>query len=411
MTATIPCTVDVISSSETRYLSNPPLALYLHIPFCSTRCSYCAFNTYTALSEQIIPYMRALAREIRLVAGHTRPRAHTIYFGGGTPSLVPVSLIAATLDTCAEVFDLAPDAEITLEANPGTIDQNYLNALRAAGVNRLSIGMQSAHRSELRLFARRHRVDDVRAAVDMARAAGFENLSLDLIYGIPRQTMAMWRLSVDTAIDLGPDHLSLYSLSIEDATPMQRWITRGMLELPDPDRAADMYEWASDRLAAAGFEQYEISNWSKPGFACRHNVHVWRNQPYLGLGAGAHGYAACLRYANVLHPVTYITRLEAQEAPLSFPLSAAAEEIEPVSARDAMSETMILGLRLTQEGVSLEAFHERFRCELWAVFGRALDGLIAVGLIERTAADRVRLTPRGRLLGNRVFMEFVEADQ
>jgi len=407
MTAAVPCTTVVTTSPEFRLPADTPLALYLHIPFCSTRCSYCAFNTYAGLSDQIIPYMRALAREIRLVAGSSRPRAHTIYFGGGTPSLLPVDEIATTVETCADAFALAPDAEITLEANPGTVDQDYLNALHSIGVNRLSIGMQSAHISELRLFARHHRPDDVRSAVDMARAAGFANINLDLIYGIPRQTTDMWRLSVNTAIALAPAHVSLYSLGIEDATPMERVVARGRLELPDPDLAADMYEWASDRLAAAGFEQYEISNWSKPGFACRHNVHVWRNLPYLGLGAGAQGYAAHTRYANVLHPRTYITRLETQDTALPFPLSAAAEEIDPIDLRESMSETMILGLRLTQEGISVEAFRERFGCELWDVFGRQIDRLIAVGLLEDTADDRVRLTLRGRLLGNQVFMEFV----
>jgi oxygen-independent coproporphyrinogen-3 oxidase len=407
MTATVPCITNVITLPEAEYLPDALLALYVHIPFCRTRCSYCAFNTYATLSDQIIPYMHALAREIRLVAGSTRRKAHTVYLGGGTPSLVPVSEIAAVLDTCAEVFEMTPGTEITLEANPGSVDQGYLTALRDAGVNRLSIGMQSAHTSELRLLGRRYPMDAVRAAVGMARAAGFENINLDLIYGIPRQTMHMWRLSVDTAIRLAPEHLSLYSLSIEDATPMQRQVARGGLELPDPDLAADMYEWASDRLAAAGFEQYEISNWARPGLACHHNLHVWRNLPYLGLGAGAHGYAAHIRYANVLHPITYIALLKAQDMPLPFPLSAAAEEAQHIEIRDAMSETMIMGLRLTREGIAPEAFRERFGYELWAVFGPALDRLIAVGLLERTADDRVRLTQRGRLLGNRVFMEFV----
>jgi oxygen-independent coproporphyrinogen-3 oxidase len=409
MTATVPCVTDVITLPEAGHLPDALLALYVHIPFCSTRCSYCAFNTYANLSDQIIPYMHALTREIRLVAGSTRRTVHTVYFGGGTPSLVPVSEIVATLETCAEVFELTPDAEITLEANPGTVDQRYLTALRHAGINRLSIGMQSAHISELRLLARRHNVNAVRYAVEMARAAGFENINLDLMYGIPRQTTDMWHLSVNTAIGLSPDHVSLYSLSIEDATPLQRQVARGRLEEPDPDLAADMYEWASDRLAATGFEQYEISNWSKPGWASRHNLHVWRNLPYVGLGAGAHGYAAHTRYANVLHPLTYIARLDAQDMPLSFPLSAAAEDVEHIGLRSAMSETMIMGLRLTQEGISLEAFRERFGCELWEVFGQALDEVIATGLLERIAGERVRLTPRGRLLGNRVFMEFVEA--
>jgi len=390
----------------TNLLLQHQLALYLHIPFCRTRCSYCAFNTYAGLTAWIAPYMRALRREIELAAATERHPAHTVYFGGGTPSLLPVDEIAAVRDTVAAGFALAPNAEITLEANPGTVTQHQLTALRQIGINRLSIGMQSAHDSELKLFARQHRLDDVRATVTMARSAGFENVSLDVIYGNPRQTMTMWRISLNEALKLAPTHISLYSLSIEDATPMQRWLVENKLPPPDPDLAADMYEWASDQLAAAGYDHYEISNWARPGFACRHNVHIWRNLPYLGFGAGAHGSAAHTRYANVLRPETYIERVQAQSAP-SFPVSAAAEEVDIIDEQADMAETMFMGLRLTQEGISPRAFQARYGHDLWAVFGQALDRLLAQGLLERTLDHRVRLTERGRLLGNRVFAEFV----
>lgn len=405
MAPTVPHTVDPITKS-TNLLPQRQLALYLHIPFCRTRCSYCAFNTYAGLDAWVAPYMRALRREIELVAGDARRPAHTVYFGGGTPSLLPVDEIAAVLSTISAGFDLAPGAEITLEANPGTVTQPQLTALRQTGVNRLSVGMQSAHDSELKLFARQHRLGDVRATVAMARSAGFENISLDLIYGNPRQTMGMWRDSLNQALTMAPTHLSLYSLSIEDATPMQRWIAADRLPAPDPDQAADMYEWASDRLAAAGYDQYEISNWARPGFACRHNVHVWRNRPYLGFGAGAHGSADHMRYANVLRPATYIERVDAQAAP-SFPASAAADEIELIDERADMAETMFMGLRLTCEGISPHKFQTRYGRDLWAEFGEALDRLLAQGLLERTPDQRIRLTARGRLLGNRVFAEFV----
>ncbi|NLX11614.1 MAG: radical SAM family heme chaperone HemW [Chloroflexi bacterium] len=390
------------------HLPESPLALYYHIPFCQIRCTYCAFNTYTRLESLIPGYAEALIRETRLVAGSARRPAVTIYFGGGTPSLIPPRLIAPLLDACAEVFDLAPDVEITLEANPGTTDRAYLQELRAIGVNRLSVGMQSAHARELHLFARGHGVDEVRETVTLARAAGFENISLDLIYGVPQQTLDMWQTSLETALDIGPDHLSMYSLGLEDGTPMQRWVERGHLPAPDSDLAADMYEWADERLARAGFEQYEISNWARPGLACRHNLHYWRSLPYLGLGAGAHGYAGGKRTVTVLHPAHYIERIQQQPAPLPYPASAATDTIEPIDARQAMVETMMMGLRLVQEGVALSTFRAWFGRDLWEVYGAELDRLIAFGLVELPTADQVRLTPRGRLLGNHVFAEFIQ---
>ena len=383
------------------------LALYVHIPFCHTRCTYCAFNTYTGQNHLILRYMRALERELGLVGNCTPDLVSTIYFGGGTPSLAPAEAICAFIRRAGQILTLLPDPEITLEANPGAVDESYLRELRRAGVNRLSLGMQSADAGELRLFARRHDVADVQRTVSLARRAGFENINLDLIYGSPAQSMSTWQHSLNTALSMNPDHLSLYSLGVEDGTPMQRWIEQGVVAPPDSDLAADMYEWAAQRLAAAGFIQYEISNWCKPGYACRHNLHYWRNLPYLGLGAGAHGYAARTRYRTVLRPADYIARIESQRAPLPYPLSAAAEEVETIDDHAAMAEHMITGLRLTQEGVARAEFLARYRRDLWDVFGSELDALQQVELIERTPDDRVRLTSRGRLLGNHVFAAFV----
>ncbi|HEX3053290.1 MAG TPA: radical SAM family heme chaperone HemW [Aggregatilineaceae bacterium] len=388
-------------------VNHQALAVYLHIPFCQTRCSYCAFNTYTGQSSRIVPYMRALTREIQRVTQDRRDSALSLYFGGGTPSLVPVSELQLTLQTCAKAFSLSSDVEITLETNPGTVDRPYLDDLRHAGVNRLSIGLQSAHASELQLFARGHTVDDVRTTVHLARLSGFENVNLDLIYGVPHQTLRMWQISLQTALDLNPDHLSLYGLGIEPDTPLERWINQGDLPIPDSDLAADMYEWASEVLLNLGYVQYEISNWARPGCESRHNLHYWRNFSYLGFGAGAHGYAARTRYSNVLHPAHYIQRIESQLDPLPFPLSAAADEVLTIDSSQEMSEMMLMSLRLLQEGLSLSVFHTRFGQELWNVYGSQLDRLIEFGLLERTPDARVRLTQRGRLLGNQVFAQFV----
>lgn len=385
----------------------PSLAIYLHIPFCQTRCTYCDFNTYTNQQSSIESYMHALAQEAALVAGDRRPHVHTIYFGGGTPSLVPPELIAAVLHAVRASYRLRDNAEITLEANPGTVTPLYLSALRRSGINRLSIGMQSAHDDELRLFARGHTAEDVSATVHAARQAGFDNISLDLIYGVPYQTLAKWKQSLEAALRMNPDHLSLYALGIEDGTPMQRWVDRGQVPSPDPDRAADMYDWASSRLAAAGHVQYEISNWAVPGRESQHNLQYWRNLPYLGLGAGAHGYANHVRYMNVLHPAHYIERIASQEKPCRYPLSAAADTVTQVSETDAMSETMFMGLRLLQEGVSLPGFAERFKRSLTDMYGPAIKTLVTRGLLEITTDDRLRLTPHGRLISNQVFLEFV----
>ena len=393
------------------------ISLYLHIPFCLTRCTYCAFNTYTGQATLIPTYIQAVQHELSLVASMMPSHyvVNTIYFGGGTPSLLPTHAIDAILARCADDFKWVPNAEITLEANPGTVSAAYLAGLRQAGVNRLSIGMQSAHDSELALVARGHTVMDVKHTVQMARAAGFDNLSLDLIYGIPHQTRVIWQHNLNTAIQLNPEHLSLYSLSVENATPMHRQIARGELPMPNDDRAADMVEWAIERLGTAGFEQYEISNWAKPGFACQHNLHIWRNLPYLGFGAGAHGCAAGIRYSNTLHPADYIARLQNQpdqDNGPGFPLTIATQATEHIDNAAAMSDTMLLGLRLTQEGIASDEFRARFGRNLWAIYGTELDRLITYGLLERFASndkphDRVRLTPRGRLLGNHVFAAFV----
>jgi oxygen-independent coproporphyrinogen-3 oxidase len=393
--------------SPSQSLSSQTLGLYFLIPFCQTRCTYCAFNTYIGQTDLIAPYMQALRRELALVVAGFQPVVSTIYFGGGTPSLIPAADIEATLQACAGSCSLTPDVEITLEANPGTVNPNYLRDLRRIGVNRLSLGMQTAHAQELKLFARLHRLGDVQVSVDSAGAAGFDNINLDLIYGIPRQTLEMWQQSLTTALCLNPTHLSLYSLGIENATPLESWIAHGDVPAPDSDLAADMYEWASDHLAASGFEQYEISNWARPGFTCRHNSHVWHNQPYLGFGAGAHGCAVHTRYANVNLPAVYIERIREQSTPRAFPLSAAAEEIDTIDPLGEMAETIFLGLRLTQEGITAEMFQARFERDLWTTYGKEIDGLIAVGLLEHSAGDRIRLTPRGRLLGNHVFAAFV----
>lgn len=394
----------------------PKHALYFHIPFCVHRCAYCDFNTY-ARQEALIPaYVDALCNEIRCVAGSAPQRltAHTIFFGGGTPSLLSAAQFESILKTARDCFDLTPDAEISLEANPGTVTQESLRDLRSLGFNRISLGVQSAHPDELRQLERIHDYFDVIEAVTWARRAGFDNLNLDLIFGLPEQSLDRWQATVKLVLGLRPEHLSLYALTVEHGTPFGRWAQRGLLPVPDPDAAADMYDWAGEALDAVGFEQYEISNWARPARQCRHNLTYWRNQPYLGFGAGAHGSASGLRISNVLRIMTYIERLHL-DCPIPnylipnspFPLSPATVNQTRISMHTEMQETMLTGLRLTREGVSSENFVGRFGVQIWDVFGKEIDELTGLLLLE-WVGPVLRLTKRGRLLGNQVFMRFVD---
>jgi oxygen-independent coproporphyrinogen-3 oxidase len=304
------------------------LGLYFHIPFCQRRCGYCDFFSTEGKQKLLPGYMRTLIREVKMIgAAGERPRAGSVFFGGGTPSLIDPRQIANLMEEIRRAFRLSPGAEISLEANPGTVDYDRLALYRKAGINRLSLGVQSADNCELRMLERIHTFPGAVQAFNEARRAGFTNLSLDLIYGLPGQTVPVWERTLDCVLSLSPNHLSLYALTLERGTRLARAIRRGALPAPEEDTAADMYELAEEKLAAAGYRHYEISNWAKDGdgqteseivgstdagksrfpkFACKHNLRYWLNLPYLGLGAGAHGCAAGRRYANVSSVEKYI---------------------------------------------------------------------------------------------------------
>ena len=438
------------------------VALYVHVPFCRMRCAYCDFNTYAGLEELVPDYVAAVCREVE-AAGERwgRLTVPTIYFGGGTPSLLPLDLLAELLHVSRLTFRVADSAEITLEANPGTVTPEYLRGLRALGVNRLSLGVQSAHDDELRLLGRIHTWAQAVEAVGWAREAKFANLNLDLIFGLPAQTLARWRETLEAALLLWPEHLSLYCLSVEQGTPLENRISSGELPTPDEDLAAGMYELAEEVLAEAGFFHYEISNWARvnrelrmanhesrrwwPGsetwglksealsehvspFVCRHNLIYWRNDLWLGVGAGAHSWlgGAALpprvpprlpreysrsgvlvavslskgqRWSNVRHPREYVAACGTGCQPVLR------QEVEVIDHRLEMGETMMLGLRLA-EGVRSGPFEARFGEALEEVFGKELGELRELGLLEWDGSV-ARLTARGRLLGNRVFARFV----
>ncbi|MBN1304281.1 MAG: radical SAM family heme chaperone HemW [Anaerolineales bacterium] len=392
-----------------------PHSVYLHIPFCKHRCAYCDFNTFAGMEKYIPEYLQALTREIEIASLLCPERypVHSIFFGGGTPSLLPALSLRSLLEKLYLVFEISDNAEISLEANPGTVSRASLGSLRKAGFNRLSLGVQSANPGELRLLERSHNYFDVIRSVNWARQSGFDNLSLDLIYGLPGQTLENWQVSVQRSLALAPEHLSLYALTIESGTLLGCWAAKGYIPIPDPDCAAEMYEWAAGFLEQRGYEHYEISNWAVPGFQCRHNLQYWRNLPYFGFGAGAHGCVGGVRTANESALTRYI-RLMKQGAAGDYPAAPAVVERRLIDTKTEMQETMLTGLRLTEEGVSMERFRRRFGIEMREVFGEQIEKLTAVGLLEwvkdRTPdhSEVLRLTRRGHLLGNQVFIHFVE---
>ena len=380
--------------------NDAPVGIYLHIPFCQHICPYCDFNTYRGLDSLIPRYVDALVRDITN-QGRAMP-AQTIYLGGGTPSLLEPQQIDRILTACHESFVLDPHAEITLEANPNGVDEAWFAAVRAAGVNRLSIGAQTFDRRGLRVLGRQHEASDVMAAVAAARSAGFENISLDLIFGWPGQSLDHWRHDLETIVAFPggpPEHCSLYSLIVEPGTPMADAVTRGVLTVINDDDAADLYETAISVLEASGWTHYEIANWARESrFASRHNLVYWRNGAYAAFGAGAHGRIGNERFMNHLKPLTYIEAVESSLSPHS--------NSEWLSPELQMGETMMLGLRLLEEGITAPAFETRHGIALIDRFGEQMTELAGFGLLDWDG-DRLRLTQRGTLLANDVCARFL----
>jgi len=379
------------------------VSLYLHIPFCHTRCYYCDFNTYAGILPLREPYVRALLAEIALAGEQARHddgsprRARTIFFGGGTPSLLTVTQIKRLLHACRAAFALDEDAEITLEANPGTLTSEQLVGLRAAGINRLSLGSQSFDAQLLKTLGRIHTPAEITQALSHARAAGFTSINLDFMFGLPGQSMHQWQETLAQALMLRPEHLSLYSLIIEEGTPFFNWTQEGRIVPGDEDLCADMYEYADELLQAAGYVNYEISNWALPGHQSRHNLTYWRNLPYIGMGAGAHSFFAGKRFSNERDPQQYINMLKKQQLPVV--------ESETIEATQEMSETAFLALR-TARGLHLPTFEERFATPFASFVGNRLRIVEEAGLLEQEEGW-LRLSKRGRLLGNEVFLRLL----
>ncbi|MDO5285964.1 MAG: radical SAM family heme chaperone HemW [Actinomycetia bacterium] len=373
-----------------------PLAVYLHVPFCRTRCGYCDFNTYTAAELGADPgqardaYLSATLGEVALarrVLG--RRQVTTVFVGGGTPTLLPSQQLVALLDAVRQHFDLAPDAEVSCEANPESVSPRSLAELRAGGFTRISYGMQSATPAVLATLERVHTPGRAVAAVAEARAAGFEDVSLDLIYGTPGESLDDWRHSLEVALAGEPDHVSAYSLIVEEGTRLERQVRRGELPAPDEDDLADKYLLADELLSAAGLGWYELSSWARPGHLCRHNLAYWRSQDWWGIGPGAHSHVGGVRWWNVRHPVRYAAALAAGRSP-----GQAREVLDPQARR---TERVLLELRLASglDPAVLTATEQARAAELT---GR---GLLQPGY-------PLRLSRTGRLLADAVVRDLLD---
>ena len=381
------------------------VGLYVHIPFCVRKCLYCDFNSYAGMESLMGAYVESLVSEAALAAATAassgeRYVARTLFLGGGTPSLLTAAQLASVLDACAGHFDWRPTLETTVEANPGTVDRPYLAAIRDLGVNRVSLGLQSLDEAELRSLGRLHSAEEGMLAYRLCREAGIPTVSLDLMYALSEQSLEKWESTLHKAISLDPDHISLYPLTVEPGTPFHRMQQKGLLTLTSQDESAQMYEDAEDTLSAAGYEHYEISNWARTGGTrrCEHNLIYWRNEPYLGLGAGAHSYLDNARRWNVASVRGYVGEVGSGRLPVE------GRELLPEGV--TMAEMAILGLR-TSDGIRRDAFLGRFQTPLDDVFHGAINSACYLGLLVDTG-EAIVLSPRGKLLGNEVFVLFLD---
>lgn len=403
-------------------------AVYVHIPFCKRRCTYCDFITYANLDAMLPEYLEALQDEI-LLASFDVAEAKTIYIGGGTPSLMNKKQIAGILDCIRQRFGISEDAEITIEANPGTVHADFYKHIRDLGINRLSLGVQSFDDRDLKVLGRIHTSDEALASFEQARKAGFDNISIDLIFGLPEQTLAGWRKNLAQVERLMPEHLSIYSLILEPGTLLNRWVERGLVALPDDYLVADMFEETLTFLSRLGYVYYEISSWALgESKESRHNKVYWRANEYLGFGAGAVGRVGDRRWRNMANVKEYILKLRQVARSIKVEnalgllsnggfvqktdadLGSAVAEVENLSVQEQMREMMMLGLRMTEEGLSEPAFYRRFGRLPDAIFGVEIEDLLKKGLVAWHPFEDGRhlvMTPKAYLLGNLVFRAFV----
>ena len=378
-----------------------PPGVYVHIPFCRYVCPYCDFNVYAGQQDIVAPYIDAVERELELIASQVNPPTGvaTVFIGGGTPSLLTPTQIARIVEAIDSTVGISAGAEVSMESNPDNLTAGYCQDLLAAGINRLSIGVQSLQQPGLKVLGRLHGAAGARAAYDAARTAGCGNISLDFIYGWPGQSRSAWAADLDEVVGWEPDHLSLYALIVEAGTPMDTAVRRGQLVPVDDDETAAFYDLASDTLDRAGWEHYEISNWTaQSAQRSVHNQIYWQNGRYVGVGAGAHGYLGDQRYSNHRLPGSYVRAVESGQRPVAMS--------ETISPELAAGETMMLGLRLLLDGVSESDFQLRHGTDIDERFGPTIDRFVEMKLMVRENG-RVRLSETGALVSNSILAEFL----
>lgn len=377
-----------------------PQAVYIHIPFCTNKCFYCDFNSYVLKDQPVMDYLRALDREMERTVQQTPPgEIRSIFVGGGTPTVLNPQEMEFFLASVRRHFPhWSSDIEFTMEANPGTTDRDKMTVMKNGGVNRVSFGVQAFQNELLSGIGRIHNTDDVYRSLDNARAVGLNNLSIDLMFGLPNQTVDMLDYSVSRALELGLPHYSIYSLKVEENTLFHTLYHKNQLPLPSEEEELKMYLLLMERMEQAGYKQYEISNFAKPGFASRHNITYWKNEDYYGLGAGAHGYVGRKRHVNIKGVNPYV---EAAKAGLPR------MEQFGVSREEAMEDFVMVGLRML-DGIRKADFRKQFDEELDDVFARPLNKMLSAGLLEtHEDGEGYRLSKQGVLFGNEVFAEFI----
>lgn len=376
------------------------LGLYLHLPFCISKCPYCDFNSYQLKEDnQISSYISALYQEITTYSKKLKKsNIKTIYLGGGTPTILSGVQIYDILEFCKSKFTIDKDAEITIEANPGTLDGEKIKLLIESGINRLSLGAQSFNNLFLKKLGRIHNTQDIIDSYYLARKEGFNNINIDIMFALPDQTTEDLQVTLKKAVSLKPDHLSLYNLTIKPGTEYFKKYKKGKLKLPTEDEEFDMYNWAIKFLEESGFEHYEISNFARPYKRSMHNLIYWQNKPYLGIGAGAYSFIKGYRYMNYESPARYVKEMMSGKLPV--------DNGEKLSLRKRMIETIILGLR-TKDGVGYKKFKTRFGVNLNDIFFKQVNKLVNLALLEKGDC-KIKLTKKGIFLANIVFREFVD---
>ena len=380
-------------------MKKQPLGLYIHIPYCIHKCGYCDFNSHPIKQDEMDHYIDALVVEMKHYAKiYTNTNIiKTIFLGGGTPTTLNPFQLERILKECVNEFTIASNAEITIEANPATVGIELMKSIRTMGYNRISIGVQSFDKAELKLLDRAHGPKEIHSTVDCARKAGFDNLSLDLMFAVPNQSLSSWENNLNKALEKNPEHLSTYNLTIEQGTAFSKLQSNGKLIMPDDDHQLELYKKTIERLTKKGFHHYEISNFAHRGKECKHNITYWENKNTLGLGAGASSYMNGTRFKNINLPAHYIRQVKEKKN--------AVEHSETLEPRQAMGETIMLGLRLLQ-GISIHQFEKRFHISFINLFRNIISALKEKELVI-IEKDYLRLSQKGLFWADSVILEFI----